>query len=396
MGSKFNFVVDRIIRHKAYPALATWQAKPYTGAWREFGQHYPHTVPVELFEHCNTHNYPYEFHWTKELWPEDAFYCVGLGFFDFSIDYFSLMPPEITASLQERTLKILFYYHEGDNPVNIKQRLDYLCRLHNLSTDCYRFVSGNTAADAVPGFVWFPDHELLYWQRNRESLPAEAHNRPRAKDFTVLSRTHKWWRATVMADMRDQGLLNRCFWSYSTAVDTGEPLAECPIEIDTLGLRSKINNFLSGCPYTCDTLSVDQHNDHHNTVYEHYTESYCSIVLETHYDADASGGAFLTEKTFKAIKHGHPFIIIGCAGSLQALRDLGYRTFDHALDNSYDLVQDNTKRWQQCRNTIAALKQQDLQQWFEKCRDDIEHNQKLFNQSKFNRLNTLFNKLQNI
>jgi hypothetical protein len=141
-------------------------------------------------------------------------------------------------------------------------------------------------------------------------------------------------------------------------------------------------------------LSIDQHNDHHNTVYDHYTDSYCSIVLETHYDADSSRGAFLTEKTFKAIKHGHPFVIVGCAGSLQALRELGYRTFDHAIDNNYDTVSDNTQRWIKCRDSIAKLQQQDMHKWFDSCRDDIEHNQKLFNQRKFDRLNTLLNKLQ--
>jgi hypothetical protein len=394
MSSKFNFVVDRIVRNKAYPALTTWQARPYTAAWREFGQHWPHTVPVELFEHCRTHNYPYEFHWVKESWPPDSFYCIGLGFFDFAIDYFALMPAEVSESLRAEKLTVLFYYHEGDSPADIKQRLDQLCQQHKLSSNCYRFVSGNTAAASLKGFAWFPDHELLYWQRNQSSTAAEIHQRSRNQQFTVLSRTHKWWRAVVMTDLQNQNLLNQSFWSYSTELGTGESESDCPIEIDTLNIRDNLYKFLSNCPYSCDSLSIDQHNDHHNTVYDHYTDSYCSIVLETHYDADSSRGAFLTEKTFKAIKHGHPFVIVGCAGSLQALRELGYRTFDHAIDNNYDTVSDNTQRWIKCRDSIAKLQQQDMHKWFDSCRDDIEHNQKLFNQRKFDRLNTLLNKLQ--
>ena len=115
--------------------------------------------------------------------------------------------------------------------------------------------------------------------------------------------------------------------------------------------------------------------------------------METHFDADQSKGAFLTEKTFKPIKHGQPFVIVGASGSLQALRDLGYRTFDHVIDNSYDTEIDNTRRWQKIRQTLLDIQAQDSDTWFAKCLDDIYHNQQHFNNSKQPRLNTLYDKL---
>ena len=117
------------------------------------------------------------------------------------------------------------------------------------------------------------------------------------------------------------------------------------------------------------------------------------MILETHFDADQSGGAFLTEKTFKPIKHGQPFVIVGTPGSLQALRDLGYRTFDHAIDNSYDLETDNTVRWQKILNSIQQIYAQDPDSWFKSCLDDIQHNQQHFLSSKKDRLNILYDKL---
>ena len=116
-------------------------------------------------------------------------------------------------------------------------------------------------------------------------------------------------------------------------------------------------------------------------------------MLETHYDADQSGGAFLTEKTFKPIKYGQPFVIVGSPGSLAALRKLGYRTFDHAIDNSYDLLENNTQRWQQTLRTIQQIQQQDMNAWFQRCVDDIKHNQQLFLASKYARLNSLLERL---
>ena len=85
---------------------------------------------------------------------------------------------------------------------------------------------------------------------------------------------------------------------------------------------------------------------------------------------------------------------MGAPGSLQALRDLGYRTFDHAIDNSYDLELDNTQRWQKVLVSIMQIRQQDPDAWFHKCLDDICHNQQLFLSSKKTRLNMLFQKLE--
>jgi hypothetical protein len=384
MNSKFNFRTDAILRGKAYPALAEWSAGPYTREWREFRYHWPYTVPCELHEHCATHGFPYAV--SSNL---GDFYTIGLGFFDFDIDYFDLIP----AAILESQTTILFYYHEGDNPYRIKQRLDSLCVQHSLPTTCYQFVSGNTAADRIPGFYWFPDHELLYWHRNQAVVAPKINITPRLYDFTLLSRTHKWWRATVVADLHRSGLLDRSQWSYNT-VDIADRLEDNPIEIDQFKhLRTDMRAFLAGAPYACDRLTAEDHNNHHVAEIGHYTDSYCNIVLETHFDADGSGGAFLTEKTFKPIKFGQPFVIVGAPGSLQALRDLGYRTFDHAINNSYDLELNNTRRWIQIKSAIAQIKQQDMAQWFATCIDDAQYNQQVFLSSKYNRLNSLLERL---
>jgi hypothetical protein len=394
MGYVNNFVADRIVRNKAYPALARWQAQPYTTEWRQFVQHWPNTVPAELYEHFNTHGIDYKLSDFTNL-TSNAYYTVGLGFFNFDVDYFALMSELVRRQLRREELTVLFYYHEGDNPFRIRDRLDELCQNHLLPPNCYRFVSGNTAANGIPGFVYFPDHELLYWHRNQTVPPTPVHSNRRLRDFTVLSRTHKWWRATVMTDLHRAGLLSNSYWSYGTDIATDEAETDNPIEVDSLEIREDIRQFLNKGPYSCDTLTHEQHNDHHLIETNHFTDSYCNIVLETHFDADGSGGAFLTEKTFKAIKHGQPFVIIGCPGSLAALRELGYRTFDHAINNNYDSIQNNTERWIAVRSAVAQLKSQDLHTWFESCRDDVEHNQQLFCSEKSQRLNTLLERIHN-
>jgi hypothetical protein len=206
----------------------------------------------------------------------------------------------------------------------------------------------------------------------------------------VLNRLHKSWRALAMADLQHNGILNNSYWSYC---ETGEFVdSECAIEIDNIsGLRTRTAKFLQSAPYISDELDFDRRNDHSTLVPKYHINSYCNIVMETHFDIEHSG-TFLTEKTFKPIKHGQMFFIAGPAGSLQVLRDLGYRVFDSVLDNSYDLEPNATQRWMALTRSIFFA-QPDLPQLFELCRADIEHNQQLFQSSKADRLNTLIKEI---
>ena len=290
-----------------------------------------------------------------------------------------------------KQLLILFCYHEGDNPERIKQRLDQLAEDHLMPPNCYRFISANTAAAKLPGFVYFTDFELWYYQRNSNVAAASIHYNKRQHEFTVLNRLHKSWRAAVMCDLKQQRVLDNSYWSYC---ESGEFLdEECPIEIDNIDqLRINVAEFLKSAPYFSDTLTNDERNNHGVTESKYYTDSYCNIVTETHFDADQSGGTFLTEKTFKPIKHGQMFFIAGPAGSLQLLRDLGYRVFDSVLDNRYDQEANHTQRWVALAQSIQSA-QKNLPEIFEQCRGDIEHNQRLFCAKKTDRLNTLLTNL---
>lgn len=84
-------------------------------------------------------------------------------------------------------------------------------------------------------------------------------------------------------------------------------------------------------------------------------------------------GVFLSEKTFKAIAQGHPFMLMACAGCLQAVRELGFETFGELWDESYDRIENFQHRlaaiMQQIRDfDPAALQQPVVQQ-------KIQHNQ---------------------
>lgn len=376
-----NLIADQVINGKIYPSLAQND---------DFDRHYPYTIPLRLQEYCTEHNVSLNIYNIENQFPTKTFYPIGIGFFDFSIDYIDLLPSRVYQRLQVGDCKLLFYYHEGDNPVKIKQRLDVLCSEHRLPQNCYVFVSGNTAAKSLPNFVYFTDFELWYYQRNRTSPALKIHSELRERDYTVLNRLHKPWRAVVMSDMKRNFILDNSYWSYceSGSINSNE----CPIEIDMLsGLRHSTEQFLNHSPYICDELNHDQRNDHSYVIAKYHENSYCNIVIETHFDIENSG-AFLSEKTFKPIKHGQLFHVVGPAGSLQVLRDLGYSVFDSIFDNSYDLESNATKRWKALLRLLYFTKS-NMHNIFKLCKSEIEHNQQLFQANKSARLNTLIKEI---
>lgn len=65
----------------------------------------------------------------------------------------------------------------------------------------------------------------------------------------------------------------------------------------------------------------------------HYSTTFISLLSETKME---DGTLFLSEKTFKTIAAGHPFIMLGSKDSLHYLRSQGYRTFGKWINERYD------------------------------------------------------------
>jgi hypothetical protein len=367
-----------------YPNLAVDNLSP-----DEFDQTYPRVLPLRLLMYLKRAGIKFNVH-TVTSASVGSWYPVALGWHDFNCDYFGLMSDHVLQLIREKSVKILFYYHEGDHPGKIRDRFDDLCLIHSLPKDCYLFISSNSSADAYQRCRYFNDHEYFFSYINRFQPWSMATDKPRQFEFTALNRVHKWWRASAMADLHYHGILKHSLWSYNTSCLIEDLECNNPLELDSInGWRSRVKHFLSEGPYVCDTPNDAAHNDHRAVNTDLYLNSYCHLVIETLFDVDGSGGAFLTEKTFKCIKFGQPFVIIGPGGSLKTLRDQGYRVFDHAIDNSYDLIENNTERWLAVRETIKKIQSQDLHRWYLSCLTDVQHNQRLFESMAHNSLQSL-------
>ena len=85
----------------------------------------------------------------------------------------------------------------------------------------------------------------------------------------------------------------------------------------------------------------------------------------------------LTEKTFKPIALGMPFVLSAPAGSLAYLKQYGFKTFDSVWNESYDQEVNDYRRFNKLTNLLKKLdaqSEQEKNQMFQKCIPIIEHN----------------------
>jgi hypothetical protein len=74
-----------------------------------------------------------------------------------------------------------------------------------------------------------------------------------------------------------------------------------------------------------------------------------SVITETKFDEDV---VFLTEKVFKPLALGHPLILIASAGTLSALKELGFRIDWCGIDPSYNDIVDHKKRLEKTHEVL--------------------------------------------
>jgi hypothetical protein len=110
-----------------------------------------------------------------------------------------------------------------------------------------------------------------------------------------------------------------------------------------------------------------------------YNSAYISIIAETEV-MTLPDAFFISEKITRPLLVGHPFVVFGCTGYLQCLRDLGFQTFSPWLDESYDLVTDTNKRIASIVDSVEQFSQLNDSQRQQACAEmqpAVEHNRRL-------------------
>ena len=108
---------------------------------------------------------------------------------------------------------------------------------------------------------------------------------------------------------------------------------------------------------------------------EPYIDSYFSVVTETVFNYPYS---FRTEKIWKPVAIGHPWIAVANRGYYRDMQALGFKTFGHIIDESFDLIDNNQDRLERIAMVVEDLCQQDLVKFLKECYNVCKYNQQHF------------------
>jgi len=105
---------------------------------------------------------------------------------------------------------------------------------------------------------------------------------------------------------------------------------------------------------------------------EPYIDSYVSLVTETVFDYPYS---FRTEKIWKPLVMGHPWIAVANQGFYRDMHNLGFRTFGHLIDESFDQIPGSQQRIERLGEIVEDLCRQDLVQFLAAAEETCKYNQ---------------------
>ena len=260
--------------------------------------------------------------------PEGAWYPVQVSYFDKNVDYFALMNPLVFKN----KLKLIFFYHEADDPRIISRRIKQLCddyNYHNVA-----FVSGNSVAGDYKYCYYWPEIEYMYQRTVDFSKASLTHFKRRSKHFMALCRIDKPERRIFMSNLWKNGLDKHGYFSYcQEQLNQHNDYAGIDLYDEFLAEQEQLGQeFIKAGPFYVDNLTSEQRNNYSVLTDDMYQDSYFNFVLESFICIDGSGGQSITEKTWKPILHCQPFICLAEHHHLRHLRELGYHTFDNIID----------------------------------------------------------------
>ena len=276
------------------------------------------------------------------------------------------IPSRVIKAAKSKKIRILILSTvEGDNfsydTFDGFQHLHSTVQLLGLPKHSVLIVSGNLNA-GQQYTEWCKQHskeeyiefqEGVEWDGKMSHPPSNAVNiKDYSLPFNSLNRAHRNHRTEhlyFLAENKLQGLVSGGAWFDTHTIDA-------PI-YQTVEYNHYKSVLTANYPKTVDVLDlVNQVPNLINNI-EIYERSQLTIVTESHFNQ--TGGLFITEKTFRPLLVGHPFMVLGQKGILEKLRSWGFITDFDGIDQSYDLIVDDQKRFLQFHLSLRSWCMQD-------------------------------------
>ena len=197
-------------------------------------------------------------------------------------------------------------------------------------------------------------------------------------------RPHRKW---MLQSLRDAGLLEQGLYTNLHSrnapvrnlsyMQNGRDLLNEIEPIHYLPEQYEVNSYQIQISKPCDNIDVKHHlfNNEWGEAYikpEPYIDTYFSIVSETVFFGTDS---FRTEKIWKPIIMGHPWICIANEGFYTDLRNMGFQTFENIIDENFDQIADPQLRIERIGVIIKDICTGNMSEFLAECKSVCKYNQ---------------------
>jgi hypothetical protein len=200
----------------------------------------------------------------------------------------------------------------------------------------------------------------------------------RSNYFLLKIRNARKHRLALLFNLASSGLLDKADWSClqnhqisEQEINHVSKLYNMPFNLDAVNQVAaqipKTLNYETDLNYGGISAWTDNHAKPN-------ADSYFEVCTETYMHGEYKS---LTEKVFKPIVNFSPFIFVAFPGALALLRQIGFKTFDGFIDESYDLETDEVKRMHLMIKEITRLCSMSVDQlhdWYWSMEDILIHN----------------------
>ena len=225
-----------------------------------------------------------------------------------------------------------------------KERIQFLDKLVSLGIPMNKFIlCQNNSFELNVGTMNYGSHTILrshfphfmlgtpfYMNQYIQSLKPHQEANP-TKEFICLNRRVSEHKYKMLKRLWERGLLDKTNWTWvDTVMDTNDVDSEFQSSVK-LDFTKSIQ--LDGdVMYGRELQYADEYLYTINPKW--YFDSKINIINETYWLNRKR--IHITEKTWKAIYLGIPFVIHSTMGHLDRLKLFGFKTFDSVIDESYN------------------------------------------------------------
>lgn len=357
---------------------------------------------------------------TVQFADSDAYYPIELSFHT-NENIVNFIPRETIKKLSDKDIKLLLLYQEEGADIHTVAQVKKVATnflIEGVPEDNIFIVLGDLKLTyrkflqpfKLFGLDWwqikhkltcksrYNDGEYLYTsfrnydrkisdkEKQQEFFDIDAWTNP-SKKFLCYNGNNRIHRLGLVSEILTRNLQEQGYVSYNIYSQSSNNISE---EDDRIVNKKKPKQYLKNkiekikwlnenklyIDYKSNTFWNDDRRyyagHYYNTLFSIVTETFAGHTI-TEYLPEQDV-LWTTEKTWKPIAIGHPFMVLGSVGTMAYLRSQGYKTFDMLFDESYDNEYDMIKRIEMiCHNIDKVSKEK-----FEEVKYVVKYNKELF------------------